>query len=336
MEEKIGFFTRIKMSITNFEIYKKFATEKTGKSIKYFFQIVTIFSLLATIAVMFPFITVINNVAEYIKNEMPNIIFEDNQLTLESDEPLQITNDNILGLLIIDTNLGENEEKTYLDKMNQYDNSILFLKEKLIIKPNTTTGYMTYYYKTISDNINIKNFTKQDLINYLEEGGLTKIYISIYFIMLFYLLFTYILVTLLDVALLSILAYLTCKIYHVNIQYKGCFNMAIHALTLPIILNLAYIFINTLTGFKIEYFQIMYNIVSYIYILAAVLIIKSDFDKKGMDIIKIEEKIKRDEIEQIQPQKQEKPEEKKEDTEKKKKEDKKEGGATPEPKPGQA
>ena len=112
--------------------------------------------------------------------------------------------------------------------------------------------------------------------------------------------------------------------------------MAIHALTLPIILNLAYIFINTLTGFKIEYFQIMYNIVSYIYILAAVLIIKSDFDKKGMDIIKIEEKIKRDEIEQIQPQKQEKPEEKKEDTEKKKKEDKKEGGATPEPKPGQA
>ena len=68
--------------------------------------------------------------------------------------------------------------------------------------------------------------------------------------------------------------------------------MSIYALTLPIILNIVYVLLNSFTGFTIQYFQIMYNLISYIYIIAAILIIKSDFNKTASDMIKVEEEVK--------------------------------------------
>lgn len=333
MEEKVGFFKRVKMSITNFDSYQKFATEKTGTAIKYFFQIVIIFSILASIAIIYSFSNVLNNGVEYIKNDMPDFSFEDNILTLESEEPIELEGKEVSSLLIMDTNIDTDDAQSYLDKMNNYDNSILFLKDRLIVKPNATSGYITYDYKSITETTSIENFTKQDLVNYLEDSGLMKIYVSIYLMILFYLLITYVLVTLFDVAILSMLAYLTSKLYSVNISYKGCFNIAIYALTLPILLNILYIFINTLTGFKIEYFQIMYNIVSYIYVLVAILLIKSDLDKKGMDLIKIEGEIKKQEVEEEPVEEKKEPKEDK-DQKKKKDEGKENDNSTPEP--GQA
>lgn len=333
MEEKVGFFKRVKMSITNFDSYQKFATEKTVAAIKYFFQIVIIFSILASIAIIYSFSNVLNNGVEYIKNDMPDFSFEDNILTLESEEPIELEGKEVSSLLIMDTNIDTDDAQSYLDKMNNYNNSILFLKDRLIVKPNATSGYITYDYKSITETTNIENFTKQDLVNYLEDSGLMKIYVSIYLMILFYLLITYVLVTLFDVAILSMLAYLTSKLYSVNISYKGCFNIAIYALTLPILLNILYIFINTLTGFKIEYFQIMYNIVSYIYVLVAILLIKSDLDKKGMDLIKIEGEIKKQEVEE-EPVEEKKEQKEDKDQKKKKDEGKENDNSTPEP--GQA
>ena len=65
--------------------------------------------------------------------------------------------------------------------------------------------------------------------------------------------------------------------------------MAIHALTLPIILNVAYIIINTYTGFYIKYFEVMYTTISYICMVAAILSIRSDLIKEKIVIGKIEE-----------------------------------------------
>ena len=337
MEEKIGFFKRIKLSIVSFDAYKIFAKQKISISIKYFFQLLLVFSLLATIAIIYPLISAINEGISYMKNEMPNITFQDNKLTLESDEPVKIENAGLFGIIVIDTDINEEEEEqNYLNEMNQYDNSILFLQDKVIVKPNASTGYITYEYNTISNSLGISSFTKQDITNYLEKTGLTQISISVYLIMFFYVLMTYLLVTLVDVVMLSLLAYLTCKIYKVNIPYKGCFSIAIHGLTLPILLNIIYIFINTFTGFEIEYFQVMYNIISYIYILVAVILAKSDFDKNAMDLIKVEGEVEKtpEQEEQIEEPKEEEKEQKEKKDDKEQEKDKKTKGQTPEP--GQA
>ena len=63
--------------------------------------------------------------------------------------------------------------------------------------------------------------------------------------------------------------------------------MGVHALTLPIILNILYIILNAFTGYTIKYFQIMYTAISYIYMVAAILIIKSDYIKRQMELDKL-------------------------------------------------
>ena len=63
--------------------------------------------------------------------------------------------------------------------------------------------------------------------------------------------------------------------------------MALHALTLPTILNLIYIIVNLYTGFNIEYFQVMYSAISYVYIITGILMIKADFIKKQLELNKI-------------------------------------------------
>ena len=63
----------------------------------------------------------------------------------------------------------------------------------------------------------------------------------------------------------------------------------------------------------------MYYVIAYIYMIAAILIIRSEFNKTGSDVIKIEEEIKKNEQEadaQIEEPKEEK-EDKKENNEKK-------------------
>ena len=52
--------------------------------------------------------------------------------------------------------------------------------------------------------------------------------------------------------------------------------MAASAISLSVILNLIYIIVNVLTGFTMEYFQIMYTLISYIYMISAILIMRSN------------------------------------------------------------
>ncbi len=95
-----------------------------------------------------------------------------------------------------------------------------------------------------------------------------------------------------------------------------------------------YIIINIFTGFTIKYFEIAYNAISYIYILTAMLIIRSDLIKQQMEVGKIIEEQNKIVEENKKEENKEEPKEdkdKKKDKEnkEKKKEENKESG-TPE------
>ena len=108
-----------------------------------------------------------------------------------------------------------------------------------------------------------------------------------------------------------------------TIKYKEIFNMSIYALTLSIVLYLIYICVNITTGFTIKYFDLAYEIISYIYIITAILMIKSDLIKQQIEIGKIvEEQKKVREEKKQEDNEEEKPKEDKE--EKKEKKDKEE------------
>jgi len=85
--------------------------------------------------------------------------------------------------------------------------------------------------------------------------------------------------------------------------------MAFYALTLSIILNIIYLAVNILTGFTITYFGIGYNLISYIYLVTAILIIKSDLIKQQMElmrIIEVQKQVKKDFEERKEREKEDK------------------------------
>lgn len=130
----------------------------------------------------------------------------------------------------------------------------------------------------------------------------------IFIVMTIYLFIIYFSSVLMDALVLAILGYITCSILKIKLKPSALYNIAIYALTLPIILNAIYMIINIFTGFTVKYFQVMYTAISYIYVISSILIIKSDFIKKQAELTKIlseQEKVK----EELAKKEQEKKEE---------------------------
>ena len=99
--------------------------------------------------------------------------------------------------------------------------------------------------------------------------------------------------------------------------------MAVYSFTLPMILEIIYIIINYFTDFKIKYFQVAYTTIAFIYLAAAIFILKDDFIKKMQEVLRIkqEQKNVREEIKQQEEENDESEDGKDEDEQKKKEND---------------
>ena len=156
------------------------------------------------------------------------------------------------------------------------------------------------------------------MLNLIEDNIAvinSTIYLSIF--VASYIIYT--ISTLIDVLALSLLVIIISKMAKISLKYSQCLMIAIYSITLPIIVNLIYLTANILTGFYMPYFQIMYTLISYIYIVAVILIMRSDLIKKK-ELIKATIEINK--LEKEQNNKENPDEKKKEDDEKKEKNDK--------------
>lgn len=147
-----------------------------------------------------------------------------------------------------------------------------------------------------------------------------QVYGAFIFTILIYLFVAYFISNMLDVLVLGILGYIFARIVKIKLRYKAAFNISVYAITLPILLNLLYLIVNTFTGFQIEYFQWMYTSISYIYVVVAILMIKTEIIHQRIQLIKLREIQKQasEEAKEVEPRNQEKKEEDKEEKEDKK------------------
>ena len=122
------------------------------------------------------------------------------------------------------------------------------------------------------------------------------------------------------------MASLVCKI---RIGYSSVITLAIYSLSLSILLNVIYDVVNLYTGFVVSGFYTMYLFIAFIYIIAAMFMIKTDLLKTHVELQKIieiqkqntEEQEEQDnQEEQEKQEKQKKKEEKKPEDEEEKKE----------------
>ena len=101
--------------------------------------------------------------------------------------------------------------------------------------------------------------------------------LAIYLFLLLFL--SLLIISLINIFALAVLGYVFARIIKMPFKFGNVFNMAIASTTLPSILLCVYMVINILTGFTIVKFDILYALVSYIYLGAAILILRSNMNK---------------------------------------------------------
>ncbi len=323
------FIKKLISSIKDFEKYPEMAVESFRNVCKYIVMLIAIFTLIVTALSVYDVSKDINSGIEYFKNEIPNLSFSNNRLTVETTEPIKITNiPNVFDMLIIDTNELTNEQiNSYESELKKHSTGAILLSDKVIL--NLGNGTITYTYEKLVQSYKIQDMTKETILNYLSGSNMIMIYVGIYIMSYIYLFIAYLISIFMDIVILGTIGYVTALIMRIRIKFIAMLKIAIHSLTLPIILNLLYIIVQALFGFKIKYFEIMYIAVAYIYIVASILMIKSDIIKRGQELAKIVEEQERvkQELErkkEEQRQKEEEEQRKKQEEKEKKKKEKKE------------
>ena len=148
---------------------------------------------------------------------------------------------------------------------------------------------VSYNYKEILGNMEITEFTKNELIEFAHSTQMYKVYISMFITLFIYTFIMCFITTLWYIAIISIFGCFTSWVVKIRMRYVAIFNMSAYAVTLSVILNMIYIIVNMFIPFTIEYFQVMYMAVATIYLIAAIFIIKSDMIKRQEELMKIAE-----------------------------------------------
>ena len=303
---KIGFWRRIKKAILNFDEYEKFITENISKAFGYFFKLITIFSLVITIALVYKMNTETEKVVNTVEKEFPDFSIINNELQMETEENFEHYFED-LGFNVI---IGKNINET-----NDYKNCLLLLKNKIVLKYDGYSQEITY------ENAEMNNFSKQSIIDKYESKDKKVLYSTVSMIMFFSSFGVYTIVFLIDIITLTIMGLIINIIIRTTFKFKQIFKISVYAMTLPIILYLAYIVANMIWGTTIKYFEIGYNAISYIYLITVLLMMKSDIIKNTQELQKVldEQKKVREEFQREKQEEKEKEEQGKNEEEKKKK-----------------
>ena len=297
-KNKLSFWKKLKTSIFDFDGYQDLAAEKVSRTIIYIVLLMLIFGIVISFAYTFVFSQIINDVKDYINNEISEINYENYELSVKlnsGEDSTEIETNNILvDKVIINTNTKDEEKiQKSIDELKSQSNGILILKDKVMVKTAFLFDITEYSYKDISEKYNINNISKDEAINILS-GKEMQMFMGFFFVAMFiYIFIIYLSSILADILLIAIIAYIVTRLSGLRLKYSAIYNLATYSLTLPIVLNIIYIVVNMFTGFTIEYFRIMYTTISSIYIITAILMIKSDVIKKQLELNKIVEEQER-------------------------------------------
>lgn len=322
-EVKKGFFKKVWYSIDKIEKYSELSAEGFGRAIKYLGILIIIIAIISSVVTVYNTSLEVKKIAEYINEKSPELTYSDG--TLQIDSPEVITDDSSnFGKIIIDTKTDSEEQiNQYKEQVNEEENAIIILKDKLILKDIGTNGTSEYNYKELFKEVGITEFNKQQLVEYLKGSNMMPLYLNLFLVLFIYAFVIYFINTIFYIIAISVVGYLATLILKLKIRYVAVFNMAVYAITLPTVLNMLYLIVNAFYRYTISYFDVMYILVASIYMIAAIFLLKSEFNKKQGEVQKIVE-VEKEVKEEMKEKQEEKKEEKQKnkDTKKKNKKEK--------------
>ena len=322
MEKKIPFFRKVIISIKDLDKYNLLIAEKMRRSIIYLLELMIIFTLIVSGFITYKTNNLINEASKYIMDNVPNFIIDKEGLHLDSEESFTVENIEKLGIKIILDDKTE-EIDSYKDQIDGYDGYfLLLLKDKMVL---TTRGSETeILYDNLLNSYELGSINKEDITSLYSDNEV-QIKLTIYISTFGMTYIIYIFNVLIDALALSLLVIIISKMAKIFLKYSQAIIISISSLTLPIIINLIYTCANLINGFYMENFQIMYVLIAYIYIIAVILIMRSDAIKKRelikatIDVKELEKKLEN--REDKEEQKKDEKKEKDEDSKKENKED---------------
>lgn len=324
--KKSNFFKEAFKSIKDLDKYEDFALETPKVSFKYFIKLILVFVVIISFFYTFKIVDNCKNVYATMKEKLPEFSYSNGTLNMETEDPIIIDDySETFGKILIDTNSTELTE--YQDRIQKENISLVVLKNKCVVISNSTLGQVEYNYLALASSCNINEFTKQSAIEYFESLNIVSMCASLYFIIFIYLFIVYFISIFMDILILWVLTYLVSKLSKLNLKAAPSFSVAVHAITLSLVLNIAYIILNLLTGINVKYFGLMYNLISYIYVIVAVLMIKTDFINRQIELMKLaneQEKVKAELEKEKEKEKKDKEEKENKPEKKEKKKEKKE------------
>ncbi len=311
----------------DFDGYQNLAAEKISRTIGYLVLIMLLFSVVISATYTFKGYQLVNQVKDYISTEIAEIQYENYELTIIPNSGEAVTEINVEDVfpfkIILNTQeIDEEKIQESIDQLAKEENALLLLKDRLVLKSEISTKLLETSYKTISETYTINKLDKDETLAILS-GPLVHQFMLLFFVTaIFYMFILYFSSILVDILLLFVLAYIVTRIAGLRLKYSAIYNIAAYSLTLPVLLNILYFVVNAFTGFTIRYFQIMYTAVASIYIITAILMIKSDVIKQQVELNRIleEQERVRQELKRQEEEKKEKEEQEKREKEREKQE----------------
>lgn len=322
---KMGFFKRIQVSIFKVENYGEFVLEKTSVAISYFFKLMLCVAIITAIATTIQTHTIVSKAFSYLKNEMPDFTLEDGIISFEEDTTGYDEDLDFYAVFSSKNELTDSQIDELEKDVQKYTSALIYLQDRIVYYDGEEFSAFKYADIISEYNLNITN--RYDVVKLVDSLGVTGVDLTYLFATLISSYILNIITVAFDIVLVLCFAILTSRICGVNMPVLKMLSLSIYSLTLSIILSAVYSVVYTFTNFYIEYFQIMYIVVAYIYLIAAILIIKSDVIKQKLElqkIIEVQKQVKKELEEKKEEDNEKDKDEEKEDKKEKKKKEKEE------------
>ena len=327
-ERNLSFWKRMMVAIKDLEKYGELATEKGSKVVKYFFMLIALCCMLLALTSVIEMGVSIQKGVAYIEENVESFSYQNGQMQVATkEERIQLEDEQaVLQCIIVDTkDLSKEEIEEYRQRMEKYENGMVFLKDKIFVKTSMLADIQEETYENINTTYGISTITsKEELLHVITGPMMYAMGITLFIICSIYLFVIQGLSFAIDAILFALVANITATFSRFRIRYQAAYTIAIYAGTLPLLLTVIYAIVRAFTGFTIRYFNVMYYSVWLIYIITVMLMIKSDLIKQQQELAKLAEEQERVKMQLETDKRREERQKQKEEKDKKDQQDKKE------------
>ncbi|MBF0979434.1 MAG: DUF1189 family protein [Clostridiales bacterium] len=276
---KTTFFRKFIVSIFGIDKYDKISESTISSFIGYIILLSVLVTLILTPAITRTEVGAMEVFKNFTQSNLPDFKVVDDKFEVDSEESIIRTNktdfDKMFDGTIILTNYA-NVEKEHKELLDKKGNLFVFSKEYLIIK-QPKTAIVKYKYSSIAKQLGLPaNFTKADTLKLLTDEKQNEILQKTLVFISIVILLTAVTVTIINVLAISIIAIITSKIMKIQIKYSKLFNISCMSITLATIVFTIITATMLLTRFNfiVPNLDLLYLILTYIYLVVALLLIR--------------------------------------------------------------